>query len=286
MKPRKDILRRQKRMQAAKKTNVKFRNLGSHGDRVLDSVQWKTLTRIYQFGLSVGLSRSQGDELLKMMQLVLDENGSHIQLRKTWRSLKVSIGKQKVKGSYSIGRFKYELPKDYFGTKHWRSQRPLRCFNASAIDIRCVLADILMSVNNQEQCKFTFVTPKDEHGVAVPRDEQILEGFCTGDRFKAISEYYDQLPPIRGLHIVPILLKISLDDTTLSASRVTSECPVYISVMNIEGQEQPLHHLGFAPRHLPYSEDDMRKQLAQQGITTNKHQVRENIEFLMSVISL
>jgi hypothetical protein len=54
-------------MQAAKKTNVKFRNLGSHGDRVLDSVQWKTLTRIYQFGLSVGLSRSQGDELLKMI---------------------------------------------------------------------------------------------------------------------------------------------------------------------------------------------------------------------------
>jgi hypothetical protein len=210
-------------MDKAKETKVKFRNLGRHGDRVLDTVQWKTLTRIYKFGLSVGLSRSQGDELLQMMQHVLDENGSHIQLRKTWRGLKDSIGKQKVKGSYSIGRFKYELPKDYFGTKHWRSRRPLRCFNASAVDVRCVLADILMGVKYRKQCKFIFVTPKDEHGVAVPRDEQILEGFCTGDRFKAISDYYDQLPLIRGLHIVPILLKISLDDTTYQ------ECndPVY-----------------------------------------------------------
>ena len=276
MRPKNAILKQQAKLESAMTSEVKFRNLGRHGESVVDEVQWKTLTRIFKFGLDVGLSRSQGDGLLKMMQDVLNDNGSSIQLRKTWRSLENAIEQQKVKGAYKVARFSYNLPRQYFGTRHWRSKGPLRCFRASAIDIKCILSDILLNVKDPaSQCKFVYETPKDVTGNPIPRDNQILEGFSTGDRFKSISDYYNALPPIDGLKVVPILLKVALDDTTLSASRVTSECPVYLSIMNIEGLEQPLHHLGFAPRHPPYSDDDLRQQLGHHGVKTIAHQVRE-----------
>ena len=253
---------------------VHFRHLSVGQSSAVD---WKALLRIFNFGVSVGFSNAQGDEFLELLSTLIDRPS--IELRKTWRSLKDAVYKQKVKQAYTMGSFKFRLPPELFGTQHWRSGKPLRPFRATAIDIRCILADIFLNLDPKQ-----FITEFAVGEGTILREDQIISGFCTGDLFNRISKLMERFPRIDGLRVVPVLLGVWQDDTTLGPSRTTSECPIVLSVLNILGCG--LHHLGFSPKHPPYSDYVLHKLLQVNGIKTKRHRVNRIVHFTYVCLTL
>ena len=92
-----------------------FRNCDRFGK--LEPVEWVDLAKIYEFGLSVGLSGPEGDLLLQLFQDIFDRHpGTAIQLRKTWKGLEDAVKNQKLKETYQQIRYEFPLPSQYFGT--------------------------------------------------------------------------------------------------------------------------------------------------------------------------
>lgn len=253
------------KMNASDAGGMSFRSLKQAGSKL--DVDWHDLTKIYEFGLSANLSRDHGDKLLHMMQDIFDRHECPIQLRKTWRSLQYAVDKQKVKNLYELKEHRYKLPEEYFGIVNKATGKTLKPFKTSSVHIFSLLADILLHLQSPDDLVTRFSNPGD-----IPEADRILSDFSTGSLFKRISEYYNTFKPIDGLRVVPILLGVWLDDTTTSSSRVSSECPVYLTIVNIKGEKE-FYLLGFAPRCCPYSDSNLKRLLRDHDIDRVTYQV-------------
>ena len=72
--------------------SMKFRNMGNVEGK--EDVKAEDLMDLLKFGLNVGLSDANGDELLATLDRILDRHKSPIQLRKTWKSLRLAVDKK------------------------------------------------------------------------------------------------------------------------------------------------------------------------------------------------
>ena len=267
LQPRYDILEWQsewKEVFSGTNNSVKFRNISRNGS--LESVNWIDLAKIYEFGLAVNLSDAEGTLLLLLLQDIFDRHDSKIQLRSTWESLKIALTKQKVKKAYEVKHYSFPLPPEHFGEVNVTTGKNLKPFRTTAVNIFCIVADRLLNVKRKSNFKTRF-----QKSDITPRSEQVLGGFSTGRLFERISDVYEKYADFEGLRVVPILLEINWDDTTTSSSQGDSQCPVYVKILNIEGEENKYELLGFGPRHCPYSKAHMRKQLEENGYKKKQH---------------
>ena len=128
--------------ESGESTSLKFRNMDSKS-----KIDWKDLVDLYDFGLRVGLSDREGDNLLAVFNEILTRNESPIQLRNTWRSIRLAIDKQKARKCYHVYTLSEPLPSRFFGTHHYLSKRRLRTFTGTFEDIRAVVAEMLLNVD-------------------------------------------------------------------------------------------------------------------------------------------
>ena len=264
----------------SKKLN--FRNFD--GKRLVD---WKDLVDLYDFGLRVGLSDREGDNLLAVINEILSRNESPIQLRNTWRSIRLAIDKQKARKCYHVYTLKEPLPSRFYGTHHYLSKRRLRTFTGTFEDIRGVVAEMLLNVDPSKVV--LEYTPDD-----AAEEDQLLGAFPTGKLFQQYSEDAKNYGTINRKPVVPLCFGVWADETTTSSSRNTSELPVYIALLNAGncgqihciayksvfhgandtsfisftvGDAYKMHLLGYAPFRLPHSDDTLKKQLMSRGLT-------------------
>ena len=248
-------------------SGVKFRNCNKGGE--LQSIEWLDLAKIYEFGVSANFSDAQGTLMLQLFQDIFDRHpGTNIQLRSTWGSLKEALQKQKVRPAFDVFKFDYPLPAEYFGTLHHLTQKQLKPFRSTGINILCIAADLLLNLKSNDILITEWREDSD-----TPRAYQILDGYGTGDTFKKLCEYYETFSKRDGLRVVPILFELTWDDTTTSGSQAESECPVYVRLVNVEHDAKEYELVGFVPRQCPYSLSQLHKQLESQGYDIKAHRV-------------
>ena len=129
---------------------MKFRNVSK------SVVDWKDLIDLYEFGISVG---REGNILLALFNEILARHDSHVQLRKSWRDIRLAIDKQKSRKCYHVFTLTEPLPPRFFGDRHYLSNRPLRKFTGTSEDIREVIAEILLNVSPTAFKSITITTP-------------------------------------------------------------------------------------------------------------------------------
>jgi hypothetical protein len=207
--------------ESGESTSLKFRNMDGKS-----KVDWKDLVDLYDFGLRVGLSEDEGDYLLAIINGILTRHESSIQLRDTWRSIRLAIDKQKSRKCYHVYTLSEPLPSRFFGTHHYLSKRRLRTFTGTFEDIRAVVAEMLLNV---DPAKVVLEYIQDDAAV---EDDQLLGAFPTGRLFQQYSKDAKGYGAINGKSVVPLCFGVWADETTTSSSRNTSELPVYIALLN------------------------------------------------------
>ena len=254
--------------------SVKFRNRNQGGQ--LQAVEWMDLAKIYEFGVAMNFSDAQGTMMLQLMQDMFDRHpGTNIQLRSTWASLKRAIQKQKTEKAFEKTNYTLPLPVEYFGEMNHVTNRPLKPYRTTGVNVFCIIADRLLNLSHSDN-----LITKWREDEGIPREHQILGDYCTGDTFQKISKWYETFPLHEGLEVVPILLEITWDDTTTSGSQAESECPVYARIINIENEENEYYLIGFAPRRCPYSQSQLHAQLLAQGVDIKSHRVSYVVIYL------
>jgi hypothetical protein len=265
---------------------MKFRNLSK------SVVDWKDLIELYEFGISVGLSDREGNILLALFNEILARHDSHIQLRKSWRDIRLAIDKQKSRKCYNVFTLTEPLPPRFFGDRHYLSKRPLRKFTGTSEDIREVIAEMLLNVDPSKVI-LEYTPPTDADGIPLPEAEHLLGEFTTGKLFQQFSLDAKRFGQIDGNPVVPLCFGVWADETTTSSSRNMSELPVYIALLNagrqitscrnlnnphrsvtfyqsfwicVVGDAYQMHFLAYAPFRLPHSEDCLKKQLLSRGL--------------------
>ena len=204
---------------------MKFRNLSK------SVVDWKDLIELYEFGISVGLSDREGNILLALFNEILARHDSNIQLRKSWRDIRLAIDKQKSRKCYNVFTLTEPLPPRFFGHRHYLSKRPLRKFTGTSEDIREVIAEMLLNVDPSKVI-LEYTPPTDGDGRPLPEADHLLGEFTTGKLFQQFSLDASRFGEIDGNPVVPLCFGVWADETTTSSSRNMSELPVYIALLN------------------------------------------------------
>jgi len=217
---------------------MKFRNLSK------SVVDWKDLIELYEFGISVGLSDREGNILLALFNEILARHDSNIQLRKSWRDIRLAIDKQKSRKCYNVFTLTEPLPPRFFGHRHYLSKRPLRKFTGTSEDIREVIAEMLLNVDPSKVI-LEYTPPTDGDGRPLPEADHLLGEFTTGKLFQQFS-----CQNLNNPHRSVIFYQ---------------SC--WICVV---GDAYQMHFLAYAPFRLPHSEDCLNKQLLSRGLNFKK----------------
>jgi hypothetical protein len=242
--------------------SMKFRNMGVTDGK--EEVRWEDLMDLLEFGLSAGMSDAVGDGLLETIDRILQRHKSPIQLRKTWKSMRKAVDKQKLSKGYTIANVRYMLPPEFFGTSHYLTGRDLKCFEGTARDIREVVAEMLLDADPDK------IILRHIHDST---SDDILGNFPSGLLFRQFSKDAEAYGDIDGLPVVPLCFGVWGDEATVSANRNKSELPIYLSLLNAIEDAYKLEFVGYAPFRLPYSEETLHKQMKSVGLKQKNHRV-------------
>ena len=218
--------------------------------------RWEDLLDIYAFGVGLGMSRDDKNDLLALMNGVNERNdaSSLISIPKDWKSLD-KLFTSSYESLFEQKSFEYALPVDFFGEFEEDGETPLRKMVGLALDVKRVLAEALLSLD-PSQFSTTF-----------KRVNGILDGFESSDLFRKISED-DKLFEPHPEYGQPISLCLSVrsDETTCNTSRTEKEMAVVISILNAKPPHYKMLFLGYVPIHLPYSVPILHDLLIARGI--------------------
>jgi len=128
------------------------------------------LAKIYKFGVAMNFSDAQGTIMLQLLQDMFDRHpGTNIQLRSTWASLKRAIQKQKTEKAFEITNYTLPLPAEYFGATHHVTNRPLKPYRTTGVNVFCIIADRLLNLSHSDN-----LITKWREDEGIPREHQIL----------------------------------------------------------------------------------------------------------------
>jgi hypothetical protein len=147
------------------------------------------------------------------------------------------------------------MPISYFGLNDI-NDNPLKNIATTNLDVGEQLSLTLLDV---EPSKFYFNSTSD--GTYKGMDTGTLFAHYEGivnDRFGNDDNYF------------PLLLGITMDDTTLNSSRTVSTCPLLIYIMNQHNDNFKMTFLGFVPTKLPYMDTTLLNILQREGVGTVK----------------
>jgi hypothetical protein len=234
---------------AVNKSTLRMRS--SRSSEVERELDLEDLLRIFQFGLDVGLSSGQGNDLLKMIIDLFAKYNANVKVNvTTWKAMRQIV----LRGTENFEMklpFKMALPELYFGTMDVdEPDVKLDTINGHFFNMKFLMANIFSDLEATQIVEKRNVRSD-------PDGDVLLEGFDTGDRFKRFSDHKVNIAEEdRAMYGDPIhiMLNISFDKAQVSMNNSMSVFPVVFNVLNVKGLESKFHLAGYCPTNLPYDD--------------------------------
>lgn len=210
---------------------------------------------IHRYTMKAGLSNSEGNSLLALIQKICIRHSARITIPTDMRAINAAITNSseshhsclEVIIPYPVGLLDIEhiLPvKGYF-------LNPLY-----------VLAEYLTQLSEEDlvlRPEFNVTTE------GVP----IIDHYTSAEQFKAIC---NQVSDMYGTEVFPLCLSVNYDSMALETTGKRSCKPLKMSILNVKGhiskKASNVHTIAFGP-DLPYTDNQVSTLLGQAGVSSN-----------------
>jgi len=207
---------------------------------------WRDCSALYYFAASHGLlSRVAGCDLLKLVKTLTGNHGVCLPLHVNWVNLVAAVEKH-LSSFHPLHRLSWFMPKWLFGGKD-SGDKPMKPVLSVSFDLMKTIGLKLLLVNPKE---FAFAPP-------VPRLPRVISGFHTSDVFIKLCE---AVRNTKGEGAIPLCVMASWDAST-NRSRQVVMTPLTFGFQQTFGASDVIHHAGYFPDKLAYSDNELFKLL-------------------------
>ena len=207
---------------------------------------WRDCSALYNFACTHRLmSRAAGCDLLGLVKTLTGNHGVSLPLHDNWVNLVDAVEKH-LSAFHPLHRLSWLMPKWLFGEKDSRD-RPMKPVMSVTFDLMKTIGLKLLLVNPKE---FAFSPP-------APSTPRVISGFHTSDVFINLCQ---ALRNSKGDGAVPLCVMGSWDAST-NRSRQVEMTPLVFGFQQTFGASDVIHHAGYFPGKLSYSDNELFKLL-------------------------
>lgn len=239
-----------------------------------DTPDVKNLFAIVEFARRKGLSDNEGQELLDLIRnLKCPEDVSiNVPLPTSFQTFINILGEKNIANLtmpdslFSMKKYSFALdsvdpavfPTNIFPNKS----------EALMFDIMETLSDALLHIDNMQN----FITKPDNRTATCEgkNPERLYVDFTSGDKFKRFHDKIMELAKSKAAsdnaltvpHVhVPLIIGVTLDETDSQRSGRQKFTPLVIWIFNAINNSLKLYLLGYVPKKLPYSDEQIMTKL-------------------------
>ena len=207
---------------------------------------WRDCSALYNFACTHRLmSRVAGCDLLGLVKTLTGNHGVSLPLHENWVNLVAAVEKH-LSSFHPLHRLTWLMPKWLFGEKDSRD-RPMKPVMSVAFDLMKTIGLKLLLVNPKE---FAFSPP-------IPSTPRVISGFHTSDVFINLCQ---AVRDSKGDGAFPLCVMGSWDAST-NRSRQVEMTPLVFGFQQTFGASDVIHHAGYFPGKLAYSDNELFKLL-------------------------
>jgi hypothetical protein len=192
--------------------------------------------------------------LLMVISSISERHGISIAFPKQYRSIKELCTRRK--DIFKVHTSSIPLPPTYFGTID-RQGSPLPSSPVCYLDIEQQLSSSLLQMSPD-----TFITNS-----TTSREDELFQGVETGYVYNNLQRAVQD--KFKNDNYFPLMIGITLDETTLNSGRSKSTCPLLFYIMNQHVDDFKMSLLGYCPTKLPYSDLHLKNILRRRGFKTD-----------------